>query len=59
MIVPAGRRLVVEILNMDMDCPFDYVALLADNALGVLTLCPLNTVQPCKHWKLLDIIFWA
>lgn len=49
MIVPAGRRLVVEILNMDMDCPFDYVALLADNAPNVLTLCPLNTVQPCKH----------
>lgn len=48
MIVPAGRQLMVEILNMKMDCPYDYVALTTDNSPNVLTLCPPTVVQPCK-----------
>jgi len=48
MLVPAGRQLNVEILAMDMDCPYDYVALTTDNSPNVLTLCPPTVVQPSE-----------
>jgi hypothetical protein len=46
--VPANRKLIIEILNLDVDCPLDYVAFATSIDLKIFTLCPLEIVQSCK-----------
>jgi len=46
--VPANRQLVIEMLNLDMDCPWDYVAFATSIDPNIYNLCPPETVQQCK-----------
>jgi hypothetical protein len=49
MAIPAGRQVVIEMLNFDMiDCPWDKVELATSIQPNILNLCPPTQIQACK-----------